>query len=484
MTKNKIWITSIALLFLNFILKILYIKSQSVAGDEPFSIYHAQMNVLSIMEQLRQGNNPPLFEIFLHYWIKIFGINELAVRFPSMIFSSLTVFFIYRIGIRFYTYPFALFSSLIYSFSNYHLFFAHECRVYSLFAFLTTLSMYCFLEIINYSKERKYLVVLIIADILLLYAHYFGFFVLFTQFIAVVSISELRKNFFKSSIGVIFIISIAYIPNLQILFHRFFDTTKSGSWVKPPNGIESIYNMLWDFSNKPLTTILCIAVLVGAIIKFIVLKNYKAVSKNTKVILLWFLFPFLFMFIISYWLPMFLDRYLIFVSIGYYLILAIAVNYLYVQKTFGNNTIAGLIVVFFIITFRPNIDNKRHVKEAIEKIVALKDGNTEVIMCPYHFVLNFTYYYNQNIFKDADEKNVFGKIVERLKKEKIYAINSFDPALFDSEKIIYLDAAADFSFPNNNILNTLNKKYQLINTFRYYEVFNVYEFKKNKLVMN
>ena len=85
----------------------------------------------------------------------------------------------------------------------------------------------------------------------------------------------------------------------------------------------SIYNMLWQFSNKPVTTILSLLIIVSALVKLFVKKDFKNTSLEVKFILLWFLFPFLLMFFISYYIPIFLDRYLVFVSVAYYFALAV-----------------------------------------------------------------------------------------------------------------------------------------------------------------
>src|SRR2546421_236360 len=144
--KNKrvLQLSLIGLLLLNFFLKILFIRNNSIGGDEPFTIYHAQLSVSSIVHFLKLYNNPPLFEL------------------------------------------------------------------------------------INDSKERKYFIGFVFTNILLLYAHYFGAFVLIIQGLCVLSISRLRKQFLKSYLLLLTIIVILYIPQLKILMNRLLDSAING----------------------------------------------------------------------------------------------------------------------------------------------------------------------------------------------------------------------------------------------------------------
>ena len=109
----------------------------------------------------------------------------------------------------------------------------------------------------------------------------------------------------------------------------------------------------------------------------------------------------------------------------------------------------------------------------------MKDPKTKVLICPQYFIYNFAYYYSAEIFKGIDLQNPYYQITKNLQKDDIYTINNINEVNLDNcKKVVFVDAAAQFSFPENNIMNMLEKEYKLKNTYKYYEIFNVYEFEK------
>ena len=174
---------------------------------------------------------------------------------------------------------------------------------------------------------------------------------------------------------------------------------------------------------------------------------------------------------------MFLDRYLMPAAVAFVLVLGIAVDYI-ISKPKYNYIVPIIICLLLIATVKPSITNKRNVEETVEKIKEIKDTNTLVIICPSHFILNFAYYYDKEIFKDYTNDDTYSNINNALSLKNIYGINHISEIDYKKwEHIVFLDAAASFSYPDNDIINTLNANYSVQNEYKIYEIFDVIEYK-------
>jgi len=486
--KYQSFFIPIGLVLINFLVKGFYLAFNSLAGDEPFTVFHAQMDVSSIVSLLSVGNNPPLFEILLHYWIKLFGISEFAVRFPSLIFSGITVFFIYKFCVKYLNQRIGLYASGFFIFSNYHVVFTQEARAYALLGMLSIISMYYYLSIINNAKIIRGekvnkliswpLIVLAIVNTLLVYTHYFGFLILFTQLLWFVFEKNLIKLLWKQFFLIGVIIALLYFPYIFLVLERFISSSK-GTWVPPPSGLVDLYYMLRFFTNEPVVTISALAILFGAIGKYIYQGVKQPIAIPIKLVLFWFLFIFLLMFGVSFKIPIFIDRYVMPASVGFILTLAVALDYL-TKNIKHYFVLPAILFLMFIISFNPKKSNKRNARETVDLIKSMKTDQTVVYICADWFDLNFIYYFNQEIFKNYDKTDSKRNINEYLKSQKIYPINSYTHIQTkhyeNADKVIFLDASANSTFPDNKIKEHLDLIFDLKSHHFFYEIFNIYEY--------
>jgi mannosyltransferase len=453
----------LVLFLLNFLLKLLYLTTAAIGHDEPFSIYYAQFNLNALINELKTGNNPPLFEVLLHFWIRLFGISPFSVRLLPALFACLCPVVLYYFAKRNFSLRVSIASSLLLTFSDLLLYYAHDCRVYSLFVLLTILSLYYYIEVSDEGRRSLLKQTLfIVFSTFLIYAHYFGFFVLAFQCVHLFLVN--RKQIFKMSITYLLIL-ILYLPCIFNMVTRFGASVK-GTWVEAPSGIDSLYNMLWSFSNVPVITVTCIAVLFFAGIKTLIGKSYLALKENSNsiLVLLWFLIPFFGMFLVSYWMPMYISRYLIFALPAYYILVAVCIEILF-KKALYCNALLAILVLCFAFTNDLNPDKKQPIFEAINKIKQHKDSSTLVVIGSDQILPTIAYHYNRAYFSSALNGKESYTTDSLLRRDNVYCI--YNPADIKSilngkfTKIIYLGFDEKSNAPDYPLVNTLNSIYSL-----------------------
>jgi len=457
-----IFLFPIFLLAANIVSKLIFLSSQPVQLDEPFSIYHAQFQVSGIIQQLKNYNNPPLFEIILHFWIKLFGISTLSVRLLPFIFAWLCPIALFYFAKQHFSISIALCSSALLSCSSLLVFYAQDCRVYSLFLLLTIWSMHYFLKIIQQVAGKFNPLFFITSSLLLVYAHYFGIYVLFLQLIFL--FTHHRKQL-KQFLGYYTLIIILYLPHLYVLFTRMKDSVQSGTWLKTPDGVQSLYNMLWSYSNAPVVTVICLIILLSALVKNYFKKSKVNVQTNIHVILYWFLFSFFGLFFISYWVPVYISRYLLFVIPSYYILLGVCLDNLFLNTKIKYCLMLCLVLIF-AASAKLKPDKKHDAVPAIRLLSTLKTSETLVVVFPKDFLPTFTYHYNPLYFSSLDERSEYGIIDSLLRNDNIFFVNAIEDLsqinISKFKKIISLTAGIE---PTTvELINQLNTRYQPVGT--------------------
>jgi len=130
---NKI----IILLVAAFLLRLIYLN-QSLWLDEAISANVVKnYSFTGIISEFSPSDfHPPLFYLVLKAWTSTFGYSEFSLRFPSVIFSMITIYLVFRF--------FGFWPSLLLAFNPLYLYYSQEARMYSLATLLIFSSFLAF----------------------------------------------------------------------------------------------------------------------------------------------------------------------------------------------------------------------------------------------------------------------------------------------------------------------------------------------------
>jgi hypothetical protein len=272
-------------------------------------------------------------------------------------------------------------------------------------------------------------------------------------------------------------LALSYLPVIYIFFERFSTSINAGTWVKSP-GLGQFYGFLNLFINNRVNMLVLILLLIiGGVLLYIknqVRFTIKDIMKErTIIVFLWFFFPYTIMFLASFKAPMFIDRYILYTSIPFYLCIAILINTIFYNSLYKTIAIA-VFIISLMFTFNLDPDNFRRMKELITMTKELKTANSVVILAPDYADLGFAYHYNIEYFKD------YSNYQQHLKNDNIYPINCLAQAKNVLHKLpvscIYIQAGTEFQDPQNSIYNYISSRYKTVTHLKVFQIYLVHKF--------
>ncbi len=125
-----------------FAVRIFHLGHKELWCDEVSSVTLAR-NAYNIFSAL---SYKPLYFLFLKFWIYFFGMAEFAVRLPSVIFGTATIFVIYKLGQEISGRKAGLIAAFLLSISCFHIYQSQQARHFTLMVLLICLSYLCFIR--------------------------------------------------------------------------------------------------------------------------------------------------------------------------------------------------------------------------------------------------------------------------------------------------------------------------------------------------
>ncbi len=210
----------VLILIASFLLRFAAIN-QSLWLDEAISANVSRFyNFIDIPKLFSPSDfHPPFYYMFLHAWEKIFGNNIVSLRLPSIIFSVVTIYFIYLIGKCIKNKNTGLWAAIILSINPLFFYYSQEVRMYSMVVMFLTIGLYNFIKIIKADKPKLINIIGInIFGFLSFNCFYGSIFLLAAQALYLLSKKKI-KLFFTTNIGILLAI-LVLSPLLWTQFHN------------------------------------------------------------------------------------------------------------------------------------------------------------------------------------------------------------------------------------------------------------------------
>lgn len=131
------------LLLLAALLRFYLISTKTIWLDEAFSIWLAHQSLIDLGAWLiKIDQHPPLYYTLLYFWQLFFGDLQGPVRAFSALCSTLAIPFFYGSGRRLFDQPTALVATLILTVAPFHIRYAQEARMYALLTLTVAVTLY------------------------------------------------------------------------------------------------------------------------------------------------------------------------------------------------------------------------------------------------------------------------------------------------------------------------------------------------------
>ncbi len=379
-----------ALIALNAVLKFNWLGVNELAGDEPFTVYWSLRGMPEILHMLQDENNPPLYFLIMKAWAAMVPLEAAWLRIPSAVFSILTAWPLFLLARRLAGRSVAITTVLLFTFSSHHFGFAHEVRAYALFTLLTVAGFAQLTLMRDRSAVRSRDVAAIAAiDVLLVYTHFFGWLAIGMQLVCA-GVCTGWRPLWRSTLIAAGIALLGYLPYVPIFLGRTGKSVVDGTWVTTPTW-EEPYNMLWRWSNQPMIAVPFLAAVLWGTWK----SRLRAPALQMG--LLWSFVPLIGLFLVSFVVPVYVDRYLVWAAPGF--ALAVAASLAQVPHARLHTALSVAACASMLLTMAPWKDNGRRPGRVVAQVHAWSAPDQAVALFPHHYDLTYAYHLDASMFR-------------------------------------------------------------------------------------
>ncbi len=356
MMKNQRWLL---IILVGLALRLYRLDGQSLWYDEGITWLLSQMDSPATLIRWTAADiQPPLYYLLIWLTDILYGHTEWALRFPSVLFGTLTIPLMARLARRLWPGRTgdlaAVFAALIFTLSPLMVYYSQEARMYTLLVFEAVLSSYLLLTTLR-RTDRLPPVWYALTITAALYTHYFAAFLLLAH-AAYALLSAWRQ---WRRLAVMFSLTgLLFAPWLSTLLGRLGDDPSF--WPGALKLNEAVRKLLISFTAgetvlEETGTWLMMVFIALLLISGVWIATVKI--KPPAFLLGWLLLPPLFILTLSYRSPKFNPRYAMLAWPALALLMAWLLSALYRTKRLASRLLFAIITLFLLATFAFSLGN-------------------------------------------------------------------------------------------------------------------------------
>jgi len=191
--------------------------------DEFSALFRTRFDNLSDLIQYgvkTTDTHPPGVQVFMYFWIKMFGESEMAVKFPFILFGLLAIIYAFKIGKLWFNGTVGLFTALFLSVLQYPITYSQFARPYVSGLLFSLLMVWFWTYVVFYPVKKRIQnrIGFIISAALCTYNHHFSLFL--AGLVGISGFFFVMKSDLKSYTLLCGIIILIYLPNLPIFLYQ------------------------------------------------------------------------------------------------------------------------------------------------------------------------------------------------------------------------------------------------------------------------
>jgi uncharacterized membrane protein len=354
--KKEVIILSLILLA-GLVLRLWDYAAFSLTNDELSALYRTNYN--SLHDLIAQGvgidYHPAGVQVFLYYWVKIFGNSEVALRFPFVIAGTLSILFTYLFSRRWFNANAALLAAAFVAFLPFPVIYSQIARPYASGIMLSGLLAWLWSIVLRPKEnEQKHIffwsIALAFAFAFNLYNHYFSGLLAFIIGISGLSLLN-RKNLLPYLLA-LFLASLLFLPHIPMTLHHL---AKGGlsTWLGKPDPDWPLEHLALVF--RSLFVVVLIIAAIGQSYYNKRTEKSKAALPIRILLALFFLLPFLTGFFYSLLVNPVLQHSILIFSLPFLLVWITS----FVPENLKTSYLLTGIALIFVLQFLPEPTSKQ-----------------------------------------------------------------------------------------------------------------------------